>query len=399
MQNRDLALKAVLLFSYTYTMMATTLIMPIMGNLAQAFPTAGTKIPMLISLPSLVMIPAILLSGYISKYVSKKTVLIFGSILYIIGGFGGGLHDNIDFILLMRTIGGVGTGLIFPLVPALIAQLYQDQEVPKLIGWGNATGSIFGVVFATVTGYLAVMDWHYAFYIYLIYIGLLIAQIMILPHVPPEKQDITMKKDDKNDGLNWLAWVYVLATLVYMVISMVYIVKTAIFIMETNLGNSANAGIASSVVSFTALLLCLVFGQIFKILKRYTVVVGFAATGVCFFCLSIAQSFAMIIVASLFMGISLATVLPYLMTTITMVVPKNAQTTAVSFVSTAMYIGQFLAAYYVQAIESLVNGVTRTAFSVIAGQLLLIVVIAIGFIVVTQNQFDNRVNSSKTLDT
>jgi MFS family permease len=397
MNNKSLSLKAVLLLSYTYTMMATTLIMPIMGNLAMQFPQAGTKISMLISLPSLIMIPAILLSGYLSKIISKKSILIFGSVLYIIGGLFGGLYDNIDYILVMRAIGGLGTGLVFPLIPALIAQLYQGQQVPQMIGWGNAAGSIFSMVFATVCGYLAVLDWHYAFYLYFIYVLLLIAQIVVLPQVPPEKQDVSMTDSEDKTRLNWLAYVYVLATLIYMIIAMVYIVKVAIFIMTENIGNSANAGMASSVTSFVALIGSLLFGEIFKILKRYTAVFGFASTGICYYLLSIAHSFDLMVAASVFMGISLSTVLPYMMTMVTKVVPKGAQTTAVSFVSTAMYIGQFLAAYYVQAVESFANGVTRTAFSMIAVQLLIIVVIAVVFILSTNNKIDKFTHESNSV--
>lgn len=256
-----------------------------------------------------------------------------------------------------------------------------------MIGWGNATGSICSMIFATVTGYLAVLNWHNAFYLYAIYILLLIAQVIILPKVPPEKQDVNVPQAKEKTKLNWLAYTYVLATFVYMVISMVYIVRVSVFIAQENIGNSAQAGMASSVVSVSALIITLIFAQIYKAFQRYTFFIGFASTALCFILLGISKTFSTIAVASVFMGISLGLVLPYLMTNITKVLPKGARTTGVSFISTSMYIGQFLAAYFVALLESM-TGSTRASFTASGVILVIIAVISIVFILATKKQFN-----------
>lgn len=398
MKKNSLALTLTLVFSYIYSMMQTTFMMPILGNIAMAFPDAGIKIGYLMSIPPLIMIPAILLSGYLTKIVGKKTILVFASAVYLISGVFGGSINNIDYIVFMRAILGLATGLIFPLIPALIAQLYEGIKVPQMIGWGNAAGSIMSMVFATVTGYLAVADWHYVFYLYIIFAVLLIAQIMVLPNVAPENKDVVITKNTEKPKLNWIAWVYIIATFIYMVIAMVYIMKTSIFIMTEQIGNSAQSGMASSVVSGLAFVITLVFGQIFKTLKRYTPLVGFAGVGLCFFFLSIAHGFGMVVVASICMGVSLGTVLPYFMSMITKIVPKGAQTIAVTYVATAMYIGQFLAAYYITFLESLTNKSTRAAFSISAGTTVVIIIVGIIFIVATKKPFDKFINDNSALD-
>lgn len=393
MNSKKAGMRAIILLSYTFTMMLTSVAMPIMGNIVQAFPQGGSKVMMVMSIWSLTIIPAMLLASYLSKIVSKKWIIIVGTILYCIGGISCAFSNSLDFIVFMRGVSGFGVGLIFPMIPALIAQVYKGDEIGKMIGWGYAVGSIFSGAASAVAGYLAVTNWHNAFFITFIYVLVLIGQIFWLPAVPPEKQDKVMAETKAKASLNWLAWVYIIICGIWMILAMVYIMQTSVFLMQEKIGNSVQAGLASTAVSYTAMVFSFIFGWVLKGLKRYTFVGGILATGLTFFLLSIAHSFPLVLAASICMGICLGMVLPYLIAGMSKILPKGAVTTAISFTSTSMYIGQFLAAYFITFLISASGGSTRAAFSTMSIILGVMVVLSVVFIIATKKKYNDLVAS------
>ncbi len=118
---------------------------PILAVIALAFP--GENVNWLVSLPPLCIIPASLIAAKLSYYISRKTILGVGQLLFIIGGLGGAIAPNFDFLLVTRVFFGLGCGLVYPIVPTLISYLYAGRERVSMMGGANAMGSIIAMVF------------------------------------------------------------------------------------------------------------------------------------------------------------------------------------------------------------------------------------------------------------
>ncbi len=211
-----LGVTIVLLLTNAYITTITAFAAPVLGNMAKAFPNAGAQIGLVMSLPALVMIPAIIIAGYLSSYLSKKTILMIGSIIFLIGGVALVFYDNMTYILITRAVCGFGAGLVFPMTPALIAQLFGRDQVPKMIGWMYTAGSVFSVILGLAAGYLGVVNWHFAFDVVWIFVIMIILQQILLPKVPPEKQDTAMKEEKAS--LNVFAWAFIVLNFLYMCI-------------------------------------------------------------------------------------------------------------------------------------------------------------------------------------
>ena len=353
-----------------------------MGIFAVMFPDSDTQISMLISLPSLIMVPVILMTGRLSRYYSKKTLLNIGAALFVVGGFSGCLWENLTFILIARAISGVGCGMIYPLIPTLVTYFFDEDERTEMMGWANGAGSILAMLMSLVSGFLAVINWRYPFMIMLLYTLLLVAQIRVLPAIPPERDDASITPClGQTPRMGWLIYVSVFVTFVYFMISMVWILKISIFIGSEGLGNATNAGIASSILTFTAFVFSLAFPYVFRVLNRFTSVVCLVTLGACFYFLSIAQSFNMVILSSVCMGCSLGFIIPYMNTRVSILAPVGTKTCAFSLVSGAIYTGQFVAVFYFNVVQGMVVGESlRSVFSIIAGNLAVCTVIAILFI-------------------
>lgn len=142
-------------------------IAPILGDLQTFFKGASQlKIQMLESLPSLVIIPFILISGRLSVHFDKHILLMSGlgiffssSILYMV-------TENLDFMLVNSVLLGVGAGVVIPLSTGLIADYFSGRERTKQLGVVSAISNISLVSATMIAGFLADISWRYAFLVY-----------------------------------------------------------------------------------------------------------------------------------------------------------------------------------------------------------------------------------------
>ena len=248
---------------------------PILAVIALAFP--GENVNLLVALPPLCIIPASLIAAKLSYHISRKTILTIGQILFIIGGIGGAFAPNFEFLLATRVFFGLGCGLVYPIVPTLISHFFAGQERVGMMGAANAVGSVIAMVFSTLSGTLAVIGWHVPFFVNIFFVFVLIMQLVFLPKVPPEKDlEFSRKANElspQQKKIGARAWAGILLMFVSMTIGMVYLLKMAIFIQEAGIGDSVMAGLASSSTTLTALVVSLAFAQLFKHLRRSTVLV------------------------------------------------------------------------------------------------------------------------------
>lgn len=84
------------------------------ANIIGAFPEANQTmvITYLISIPCLIVIPMTLITGRLMRSVPKKTLMIAGVLLWLIGGVVPFFMDSLNAILAMRVIFGIGLGMV-----------------------------------------------------------------------------------------------------------------------------------------------------------------------------------------------------------------------------------------------------------------------------------------------
>lgn len=142
---------------------------PILGSLTKIFPHAtDIEIEMLSSIPSLMIIPFILLSGYLSVGYDKVKILVIGLLIYIISGAACIFTKSITMLIVLSTILGIGAGMVIPLSTGFIARLFTGKYRTAQLGISSSIANLT-LVFATVlTGWLAQVDWHLPFVVYLL---------------------------------------------------------------------------------------------------------------------------------------------------------------------------------------------------------------------------------------
>lgn len=141
---------------------------PILGKLSLIFPHATElDIQMLSSLPSLLVIPFILLSGKLTEKVNNILLLRTGLWIFLLSGVLYLLSGQMWQLIAVSALLGVGSGLIVPLSTGLISHYFTGKYRTKQFGYSSAITNITLVLATTLTGYLAEVNWHLPFVVYL----------------------------------------------------------------------------------------------------------------------------------------------------------------------------------------------------------------------------------------
>src|SRR2546423_2192918 len=79
--------------------------------------------------------------GKFSDVFGRKVMLIIGVCLFLIGSWLSGASQNMNELVAFRAVQGLGAGALFPIVIAIIGDLYSPRERGRFQG-------LFGAVFA-----------------------------------------------------------------------------------------------------------------------------------------------------------------------------------------------------------------------------------------------------------
>lgn len=141
---------------------------PILGKLSTIFPhSSELAIQMLSSLPSLLIIPIIILSGKLTEKVNNIWLLQMGLVIFSLSGVLYLVSDKMWQLIAVSALLGIGSGLIVPLSTGLISRFFVGKYRTKQFGLSSSITNITLVLATTLTGYLAEVNWHLPFVVYL----------------------------------------------------------------------------------------------------------------------------------------------------------------------------------------------------------------------------------------
>ena len=163
-------------------------ISPILNDLDKIFPSASElEVEMLESLPSLLIIPFMLLAGRWSVTYNKVRLLVIGCAIFLLSGIGSLLARSLVELIIMGAIMGIGAGIIIPLSTGFIVDYFTGDYRVKQLGISSAVNNLTLVIATALTGWLAEREWHYAFAVYLLP-ALTLILIPALGHTTPSPE-------------------------------------------------------------------------------------------------------------------------------------------------------------------------------------------------------------------
>lgn len=162
---------------------------PILGDLSTIFPhSTQLDIQLLSSLPSLLIIPFIILAGKLTEKVNFIWLLQFGLGIFALSGILYLLSDKMWQLIAVSALLGIGSGLIVPLSTGLISNNFTGQYRVKQFGLSSAITNITLVLATSLTGYLAEINWHLPFAVYLLPLVSIVLSVYLKRSIASEKE-------------------------------------------------------------------------------------------------------------------------------------------------------------------------------------------------------------------
>src|SRR5207302_4967282 len=140
-------------------------------------------------LTSTVMVP---IYGKLSDLLGRKSVFLFGVIIFLIGSAASGASQSMNQLIAFRAFQGIGAAALMPIAIAIIGDLFTPRERGK---WQGLTGGVFGlssILGPTVGGWITDHStWRWVFYVNLpIGIAALLVLIFLMPPLRSKNRSV-----------------------------------------------------------------------------------------------------------------------------------------------------------------------------------------------------------------
>jgi EmrB/QacA subfamily drug resistance transporter len=104
--------------------------------------------------------------GKFSDVFGRKVMLMIGVSLFLLGSWLSGASQNMNELIAFRTIQGLGAGALFPIVIAIIGDLYSPRERGRFQGLFGAVFALSFIVGPFIGGWITDhISWHWVFYV------------------------------------------------------------------------------------------------------------------------------------------------------------------------------------------------------------------------------------------
>ena len=348
MKNR---IKAAILSLSLITVMAGAATAPALGAIAAHFNDVHPLlIKLIITLPSLFIIFTTLAFHKVARVLSIKKIAVLGLVIYIIGGCGAGVVNDIYLLLLFRAILGVGVGLIMPLSTGLISYFFDKDERTKLMGYSSSMNNLGGVIAMSLSGVLVTFNWRYSFAVYLLGLLVLILIVLFLP-------DTELKGSNNRVNFQLIKQIYPYLIGIFTTMLIFYTLPSnfSLVVMEEELFKPSLIGAVMAIQTLGAFLIGMKFSAVKKRLGDQTKYVSCVFLFVGYWLLSIGNGMIIIMAGLLSIGFGLGLIVPLLNSQIAATVDKKEVTSAMAITSSMLYLGQFISPLLVQGIQSVMK--------------------------------------------
>lgn len=339
------------------TIMAPTAISPALAAIKDAFPgISATQAKLVLTLPTLVMMPMGLLSARLTTRFDKKKLLLIGMALFLVFGVAGGFVSNFKLLLLMRVLFGLGLGIMTPLSTSLIFDFAPDtNKRSKLLGIQGASNQLGGLVFMSLSGILASISWRYSFLTYAFVIVSMILTFLFMPSIPPYKADEKSVGNMKNKKMS--KKILVLAFFAMMIFACYFVINTdlALFMDVERIGDAKECGYALSLMRIPAIIAGIMLAWIMRNLKDWTMPFATLIMASGYLIIAYSHSYDILMIGCLIVGLGGGFALPPISLYLPRIVTPRQRTLGVAIIMSVAQLGQFISPYY---INIFVNGST-----------------------------------------
>lgn len=339
-----------------------SVVAPILGSVAAAFPDASTfELQLIVIMPFFTSIPMSIVAGKLARSYDKKSLIVMGLLVYGLAGMAPFFAQTMNQILISRLITGIGVGLVLPLPNALIAQYFTGTERQRMLGLATSVANIANVLDSIAVGFILLLGWNYPFLCFSVCLIIMVAAIFGLPKSPPALQADDVPDAVPGKTIPKIVYVLVVFMAVNWILFAFNIENMALFMTTENIGLPWMIGIAICLPGGASIISGAIFPECYKKFKEYIVALSIAVFAAGYIVMSLTHSFETQSIANLLIGLGSGMLTPYILNLTSQKVDQSHRDAAYGFVTGGIHIG-FLLAPFVQLTIRTVTGIESYRF-------------------------------------
>ncbi|MFT8348511.1 MFS transporter [Clostridium saccharoperbutylacetonicum] len=337
------------------------LIAPLLAEINKSFPNAtATQIQLIYTIPSIIAVPAMLISGKMVCYFSKKNMVLISMFIIVISGLIPILfNSNLIILYIASGLIGSGVGVVTTLSSNIVSDYFEDLECASIMGYQSTAISIGGAIVSVISGKVAAINWSYSYLILLMFIPCIFIVLKFLPNDRPLK-----KSEKTNNNLNNRLFYFAFLGFLCQIFVTAYNSNIAFFIQDKNLGSVEVAGVVNSLFMLIGIPAGFIVGRLTKIFKRniFCIAVSFIACG--FLITAFSNDIKFVYLGAFFIGFGFAVRSPSAMTFTVELVSSESAAMAMAIVGAFANIGNFVTPFVIKMIANIIGNDVSSIFFV-----------------------------------
>jgi len=328
-----------------FAMAGGSLLAPVLPDMVEPLKTTSHEVGLLISTYAISTAIFALVIGHFIDRVNRKKILVPCLVIYGLTGLVSYFTSDLQSLLILRLIQGIGVAGMMSLPMLVIADVYKGHKSLNAMNKVSLALAIGSVAAPLIGGGLASLGWNYPFLFYVLTLPLAFVVMTFLPETRVQRDN----DDHKGilDGFTALKELRLLYTvfLSFAVFFILYSVLTYIpFMLENVLGYTAKE--AGLILAFQGIAIMLTVPRVKTLASKHSTILiiatGFALDGLAIFSISFAYSIAAIILLILLFGAGFGLAQTAIDAQIIQIAPSESKGGVLSIHNTMKYIGQSL---------------------------------------------------------
>ncbi|NNK69822.1 MAG: MFS transporter [Flavobacteriaceae bacterium] len=370
--------KLTLLMVSSLTIMSMLTISASLPDMAIDFkdhPNGEGLVKMALSFPALFIALSAMVAGPIIDRFGRLKLLGPILLIYAFAGSSGYWLQDLYLILAGRALLGICVGFTMTIATTLIADYYQGKARQQFAGIQIAFMSLAGIVFVTLGGVLADMNWRIPFLIYVTSLAVLPLAYMFLRepvHEAHEKHAGHIAA--KSPQIIWFVFFNVM--LMWIVF---FIIPIQIPFHLKDIGMESNTAIGLVIASstFFSAVSSFSFGKLkgkFDFPQIFAM--GYSLMAIAYVCIAYGDTLPFVMLGMLFSGLGMGLLIPNANVWVMQLAPVEIRGREIGRLTTFWFLGQFLSPIILLPLLKIFNH--QQMFNALAGILLLMVLVFVG---------------------
>jgi MFS family permease len=348
LENRvnKLSVKITLLLIGTLTVMSGATIAPSLPAMQESFkavPNSEYLVRLALTLPALfIALGAPIVGVAIDKF-GRKPILLFSLALYGIAGSSGFVLSSLESMLVGRAFLGISVAGIMTIATTLVGDYYSGPSRAQFLGLQSAFMGLGGVLFLSLGGFVADLNWRFPFLIYLMALLLLPCAFIFLPEPP---------RNSPQAGSNGaavpkfpfepVAITYGIA-LVSQIVFYLIPVQLPFYLKQIANASASQSGLAIALTTLCSAISSLNYRKI-KARLDFTAIYGIAFINIAlgYGLIAWAVNYPIVLLGLAITGVGLGLLMPNMNFYLTSIAPDNLRGRVLSGITTSFFLGQFL---------------------------------------------------------